>query len=93
MANANRKAPSLVIEPRVARFGPGRLASNRAVPEPTCGKSALHRRSEPPRVVETLGSFTPRYDIVWSTETLRPQCSPECRGRRTLAREEPPRAM
>ena len=31
MANANRKAPALVIEPRVARFGPGRLASNRAV--------------------------------------------------------------
>ena len=31
MANANRKAPALVIEPRVARFGPGRLASSRAV--------------------------------------------------------------
>ena len=31
VANANRKAPALVIEPRVARFGPGRLASNRAV--------------------------------------------------------------
>jgi hypothetical protein len=30
---------------------------------PTCGKLAPHRRSKRPRAAETLGSFTPRYEI------------------------------
>jgi hypothetical protein len=65
MANANRKAPALVIEPRVARFGPGRLASNRAVrcQSPPAENLPYTARSEPPRAAETLRSFKPRYGI------------------------------